>query len=175
MSAEETGVGIEIQLKGSEEALKKLSAAAERLDDPTPLFDLIGASMVTSTRQRFEKETDPKGNPWPKSIRVQLEGGKTLFDQGTLANSFSHEASRSGVEWGTNVIYAAIHQLGGDIVAKDGGALHFTIGGADVFVPKVTIPQRAFLGLNDDDEATIAELAAEYIMAPIDGSTANAR
>lgn len=169
-----TGVGYELKLEGSEAALRKLGAAAERLEYATPLFDLVGAMLVTSTRDRFERETDPEGTPWPSSIRVQLEGGKTLFDSGHLANSFSHEPSNSGVEVGTNVLYAAIQQFGGVIRPVSADALHFSIGGRDVFVKEVTIPRRAFLGLEAADEEAIEEIAGDYVLAPFVGSGADA-
>jgi phage virion morphogenesis protein len=171
MTGEESspGAGFELKLEGSDEALQALGAAADRLDRPAPLFDLIGAMLVTSTRDRFERETDPEGTPWPPSIRARLEGGRTLFDSGQLANSLTHEADDQGVEVGTNVLYAAIHQFGGTIVPVSADALAFSIGGVPVFAQKVDIPRRAFLGLDAADRDAIIEIAEEFILAPIEG------
>lgn len=168
------GAGFEITLEGSDEALRQLGEAADRLEHPAPLFDLVGAMLVTSTQNRFERETDPEGNPWPPSIRVQLEGGRTLYDSGTFFGSFTHEASDAGVEVGTNAIQAAIHQFGGVIRPRSAEALHFVMGGRDVFAKQVTIPRRAFLGLDAADEEAIAELAGDYVLAPLNGESTDA-
>lgn len=163
------GAGYELKLEGSEQALRRLGEAADRMEHAAPLFDRIGAMLVSSTQHRFERQADPEGNPWPKSIRAQLEGGRTLFDSGTLFRDLTHEATDQGVAVGTNLIYAAIHQFGGTIRPVADEALHFTIGGAEVFVKEVSIPQRAFLGLDADDEAAITELASQFVLAPIEG------
>ena len=159
----------ELRLEGSEKALGKVADAAARVAKPAPLYDLIGAMLVTSTQHRFHRQAGPDGNPWPKSIRAQMQGGRTLFDSGRLEGSITHEASDRGLAVGTNVLYAAIHQFGGTIRAKDGGMLHFTIGGADIFTREVNMPARPFLGLDAEDEAAIEDIASDYILAPIGG------
>ena len=161
-----------IAVGGLDATLAQLGEAAGRLEHPAPLFDLIGAAMVTSTQMRFEAGIDPEGHPWPISLRVQFEGGKTLIDSGLLRNSLTHEASDAGVAWGTNVIYAGVHQRGAVIRPVNAEALHFRLGGEDVFTREVTIPRRAFLGVDQDDEAEILDIAAEYVMAPLGGADA---
>lgn len=158
--------GVSFELTGAEEALAKLGTAADRMDHALPLFDAIGAMLVTSTQQRFETETDPSGTPWPASLRAKTDGGKTLTDSAHLRNSMTHEPDDTGVMVGTNVIYAAIHQLGGVIRAKSAEFLHFISGGEDVFVKSVTMPQRAFLGLDDADEKEIEAIAGDFVLAP---------
>lgn len=164
-------VGISIRVEGSEKASAELMAAADRLDNPMPLYDDIGLMLVASTQQRFEMETDPQGNPWPQSIRVQLEGGKTLTDTGRLAGSITNETDAAGLEVGTNEIHAAIHQQGGTIRAKTKRGLRFRPLGAnsDIIRQSVTIPRRAFLGLDDQDEADITRLVAEYVGGAFEG------
>jgi phage virion morphogenesis protein len=167
------GAGYRVELE-ADEALAKLGAAVERLEHPAPLYDIIGAMLVTSTQQRFERQAGPDGTSWPPSFRAMMEGGRTLFDGGDLFRSLTHEATDQGVEVGTNVLYAAIHQFGGTIRAKDGGMLHFSIGGADVFVREVNMPARPFLGLDAADTDAIEELAADYIVAPLVAGGADA-
>lgn len=162
--------GARIELKGHEEAIAALSATIARLDKPAPLYDAIGAMLVTSTIKRFETETDPEGNAWPKSARALADGGKTLTDSTHLRGSITHEADDKGLRVGTNVIYAAIHQFGGTIVPKTAGALRFMVGGELVTVQSVTMPKRAFLGLNDEDESAITELAQAWIFDPAESA-----
>jgi phage virion morphogenesis protein len=161
--------GVRFELDGSEAALVALSAAAARLDDPMPLYDEIGSMLVVSTQNRFEREEAPDGTPWPMSIRVLTEGGKTLSDTRRLVNSITHEASRDGVAVGTNVVYAVPHQMGATIRAKTARGLRFQIAGGWVIIHSVDIPERAFLGLDAEDEKAIGDIAGDYLSEPLGG------
>lgn len=163
------GASITIELAGATGALGQLGEAAARLDHPAPMYDLVGAMLVTSTQHRFETETDPAGHPWPASIRAMTEGGKTLTDSAYLRNSMTHEASDAGVEVGTNVPYAAPNQFGADIVPVNAPALVFTIGGRKVFSQHVHLPARPFVGISQDDETEIAAIVGDYVLAPFGG------
>lgn len=159
--------GLRIEISGEDAVLGALARAADRLAHPKPLFDAIGALLVASTQMRFERGVDPEGKAWPPSLRVLLEGGRTLVDSGELVASITHEPSDTGVVVGTNSIKAAAHQFGATIRPKTAKALAFSIGGRDVFAGEVTIPRRAFLGLDDDDEAMIVEEAEGFVLAPL--------
>jgi len=166
MADDPTGTGFRLELTGHGAAMAALERAADRLDHPAPLFDAIGALLVASTQLRFERGLDPEGNPWPPSLRVLIEGGKTLLDTGELVASITHEADDTGAAVGTNSIKAGPHQFGATIRPVTAEALTFEIGGAQVFAREVTIPRRAFLGLDEDDEAMIAEEAEGFVLAP---------
>lgn len=165
--------GVRMELEGADEALAALGLIVARIDHPRPLYDELGRMLTTSTGQRFEDEEDPEGNPWPKSIRALLDGGKTLTDSTALRGSITWEASDTGVSVGTNVIYAAIHQLGGIITAKTSAGLHFQIGGVWVTKASVTMPARAFLGVSDADETEILNIAGEWLLEPVGGADEN--
>lgn len=159
-----------LDLEGAEAALRFLGDAAARVDKPRDMFDEIGAMLAASAQRRFEQEEDPEGNPWPDSLRKLLEGGTTLRDKGRLVGSLTHEPSDEGVAVGTNVIYAAIHQLGGTIRAKTSKGLRWRSPGNGGWVTKqeVTMPRRAFLGVDEDDEDEIEFIAARLIGAETD-------
>jgi len=133
-----SGVTIEIDTKP---VLHMLQRVAERLDDMTPVMRAIGAVVVNQTDEAFEQGQSPAGKPWKPSARVREKGGQTLIDSARLRNSITSEASAKQVEVGTNVIYAAIHQLGGVIRPKTKKALAF--GG--IVRKSVTMPARPFL------------------------------
>ena len=96
-----------------------------------------------------------------------MEGGKTLVDSARLMQSITSNASDTGVEVGTNVLYAAIHQFGGTIRAKTSRGLRFKIGkGRDASWAtrqSVTIPARPFLGIDAEDEAEIIQIATDWL------------
>lgn len=141
-----------------------LTALLARADDATPAFAAIGESLVTSTQHRFETGTDPDGSAWPVSLRAALQNGQTLADSGRLKDSLTYRAAPQSVEVGTNVIYAAIHQFGGVIRAKSAKALAFTLAnGAFVLARQVTMPRRAFLGLDSEDRQEIPATVADWL------------
>jgi len=149
-------------------ALAGLRAAA---GDLYPAMDQIGAALTASTQARFERGRGPDGNPWPQSLRARLQGGQTLVDKAHLVQSITHQATGQGVDVGTNLIYAGIHQFGGTIKAKGGGKLRFKLaGGGFATVASVTMPARPFLGIDDDDERAIGAILADHLRAAAPGS-----
>lgn len=162
--------GVSITLDGAEAALAALARAVEATDKPKALFDEIGQALTLSTQHRFETQTDPDGNPWPVSIRALLDGGRTLTDTGRLRGSITWQASGRDVAVGTDVIYSAIHQLGGTITAKTSAGLTFRVGGRWITKSSVTLPARPFLGLDADGEAEIEAIAADWLGSALQGT-----
>ncbi len=158
-------MSVAVHVDGSSTALAALAAAVRRLGDARPMFDEIGAALVTSAQMRFEAEAGPEGSPWPRSVRAMLDGGKTLTDTARLRASLTHVAHADSVEVGTNVLYAAIHQFGGTIRARTKRGLRFRPAGngGDVVRRSVTLPARPFLGLSDTDAATILKIVAAHL------------
>ena len=142
-------VGLQIHLRADDAEVKRvLAGLVRRGQDLTPAMDEIGSMLVASTIDRFERETGPDGRRWTPSQRVLKHGGQTLTDTGRLRSSITHRAGRNFVAVGTNVIYAAIHQLGGK--AGRGHA-------AD-------IPARPYLGIDADDETEILEILRDHLV-----------
>jgi phage virion morphogenesis protein len=179
-----TGASFTVDLKDEESALADLGALIGRLDDPTPAYEDVGQALITSTHDRWERGVDPDGSPWPPSLRVIAHGGKTMILSSRLFRSVAANATRTGVEIGTNVIYAAIHQFGGAIQkAARTAVLHFKTNKrtgrsrfakpgkadrarkAEIGAHTVTMPIRAFLGLDEDDPRTIATIFERYLSA----------
>lgn len=90
-----------------------LNELAGRMDDLTPVMQTIGEIVMEQTDTAFETGVGPDGKPWPASGRALATGGQTLIDTAVLRNSINVLATENQVEVGTNVLYAAIHQLGG--------------------------------------------------------------
>src|SRR5690606_10662975 len=80
----------------------------------------IGEKLVQTTRLRFDTQQSPDGVMWPKLAPATLKkkhknANKILTLRGYLRGSLRWQADSNSVEIGTNKIYAAIHQFGGDI------------------------------------------------------------
>lgn len=135
--------------------------------NPADAMRDIATYGESSTRERFRMQIGPDGNRWKPSLRVQLHGGKTLTKDGHLAGSITSRSSSKFAEWGSNRIYAAIHQIGGEIKAKFSATLRFRLAnGAFVSTNKVTIPERPYLGVNDENASDILDI----LQARIEGA-----
>jgi phage virion morphogenesis protein len=176
-----SGAGIQVEAQA---ALGTLAGYIARTANPRGMFERIGASVVTSTQRRFELGRDPDGVPWLPSLRARAKGGKTLVLSARLMQSQTFIASDTGVEAGTNAIYAAIHQFGGIIrQAAREAVLHFRHNArtgrtrfakanskanfaqkAQIGEHTIVMPKRAFLGLDDDDDREIVRIAEDWIV-----------
>lgn len=157
--------GLKIQILVDDAPVQAaLAQLARRGEDLTPAMDEIGSMLVTSTQMRFEQGEDPDGAPWPPSLRAIIEGGQTLIDSGRLRDSITHQAGPDHVDVGSNVIYAAIHQLGGRVEAKSKPFLVFELGGRTIFTKAVNIPARPYLGVSEGDRQEIVEILRDHLL-----------
>lgn len=156
--------------------------------------DEIGEAMVASTQRRFQAETGPGYSAgWIPSKRVLKHGGKTLQLTRRLYRSLVHNvisAATSGaaVEWGTNVAYAWVHQIGALLYhragtvkvnrkVKDGEILPgFVKRSKSNFETEhtfgnyaVIIPARPFVGIDAGDTTEIAEILTRRLAAAMAG------
>jgi len=104
-------IQLKINQRNIEEVSKELREIVRRVSDLKPVLAEFGIHMVRSVEQTFQASGRPA--PWPPSIRALRQGGKTLIKTARLKNSIV--ASVTGprtLRLGTNVAYAAVHQLG---------------------------------------------------------------
>lgn len=140
--------------------------AARKLDDLTPLMQEIGEYLLESSKENFRTGSAPDGTPWAPRSPVTLaayeargerpKGGPLVGVSRALSTTITYEAGPDSVEWGSNMIYAAVMQFG---AAQ--GAFGATARGSPI--PWGTIPARPFLGIGADDEAEITDLIAEHL------------
>jgi HK97 gp10 family phage protein len=139
----------EVDLKEFEAAMSKLSDAAR----DNALREALDAGG-------FELEAE---------IKMQIDKQK-LRDTGNLINSIQKKKTKvtgnSGeVQVGTNVIYAAIHEFGGVIRAKNAKALRFrTKDGQWHTVKSVTIPARPYMRPAVDEGKGRVEAAVRAVL-----------
>lgn len=163
--------GVKFQIEVDD---REVNAALERLlavgQSPREVMEDIATYGENSTRDRFMTGTGPDGNAWKPSHRVTEKGGKTLIDSSRLLSSITSQAGDNFAEWGSNAIYAAIHQVGGEIRAKTAKGLFFKLAdGTGRRVKKVTIPARPYLGINAEDEVNIVDIVNQHLAAVANG------
>lgn len=169
-----------------------LAALSARLGNLKAPLAEAGQTLVTLADLAFRNQQDPWGRAWQRLAASTLKrrrkgpgrgAGQILRDTGRLQNSISYRADAHSVTVGTNVVYAAIHQFGGDLQRQARTAtLYFkqrkdgTVGtrfvrrsrsdfaqDVQIAAHTVTMPRRAFLPISaagriDLPAATLAEI-----------------
>lgn len=168
----------------------QVSARLERLatSGTQDLMPQIGEYLQRSTEKRFKTQTAPDGTPWRAlqpnyAKRKKYHKDKILTLRGYLRRSIRYQVTDpSTVEVGTNVEYAAIHQLGGSITQNAQSRLqrYRSVAGRVLFAAnkhkrgvtqrwvtrgayQVNIEARPFLGLSTDDEAGIRSIILDWL------------
>ena len=104
------------------EIFAALDRVARAVTDMTLVMADIGEDMVQSTRDRFLSGTAPDANPWAPKSRTTIESYERRKDpvdlrplfgpSRRLSSEIASYASETSVEWGSNLIYAAVMQFG---------------------------------------------------------------
>lgn len=149
-----------LQLNINMSQIERLGARIQALGniDHGELLEGIAAEVETQTRRRIsEEKTAPDGTAWPEwseDYAATRNGGQSLLESsGALIDSIESVASDDSVEIGSNLIYAAIHNLGGTEDMAPGPA---------------GIPARQYLGFSDDNLSDLQNVVDDFVDAAID-------
>ncbi len=142
-----------------------LRDAIDKVSQPAPLMRTVATELGTVTAFNFLSQGRPQwlGLQRPSARRAN---GAILQDSGRLRDSIVASNTDTTATIGTNVVYAAIHQLGGQtrphvILPRDKQALAFNGHVVKkVNHPGSKIPARPFLPIAPDGKLQ-AEAASE--------------
>ena len=143
---------IEIKFE-NKEVLDKILEVAKQSEDLRPLMKNIAGIFASSTEDNFAEEGRP--DKWvelsevTKNLRKEINKypGQILQVTGQLASSVNTYYDNDSAIIGSNLAYAAIHQLGGQAGRNK----------------KVTIPARPYIKLVDDDYDEIMHEIEEHL------------
>ena len=132
---------------------RKLLELAQKGENLRPLMKNIAGIFASATEENFKNEGRP--DKWTelseatKKQRTKQKKwpGQILQVSGQLASSISTQYDDESAVIGSNLDYAAIHQLGGQAGKNK----------------KVTIPARPYLKLIDDDFNEILDATKQYL------------
>jgi len=166
-----------VQLRTEFTGLEAYKRQLDRLShfNTTKLLDGIGAIIETQTRRRLSEEKEApvltaassrsggSSSSWeplsPKyaARKRKISSGGILELTGSLIDSITHNVDGDEVEIGSNLPYARIHQLGGEIEAPTwfGSRRSRSGGQISTSTHKSEIPARPYLGLSDDNQDEI--------------------
>ncbi len=171
----------------SEEVRNAIGQAVNALDNPAPLFQVIIEYLHRAHRARFRAQVSPDGKAWqalsPRyQKRKHKNRGKILTLRGHLRNTLRGQFDATGLEFGTDRKYGAIHQFGGDIKQPGGKREVFSkrtkAGVGSRFVKKassnfaqsinvgphtITMPARPWLGTSKKDDEQIVERTMAHL------------
>ena len=142
---------IEIKLD-NKEVESRLLDLAKRSENLRPLMKNIAGVFAYSTEENFQEEGRPdKWTDLAESTKKQRTKtghypGQILQVSGQLASSISTYYDNDSAVIGSNLDYAAIHQLGGQAGKNQ----------------SVTIPARPYLQLTEDDFEEIIQETEKY-------------
>ncbi|MBB4954386.1 phage virion morphogenesis protein [Agrobacterium vitis] len=135
---------------------EKLAALIGKMQHTEGFYKNVGEHLLNSVKDNFENESAPDGTRWKtlsqatrdqRSKKYGNAPSTILRASGDLMNSINMQASSDDARIGSSLIYAAIHQFGGD--AGRG--------------KKVTIPARPYLGLSSADKEEIFAIAEDWL------------
>lgn len=132
---------------------EKLLDIAKRVENLRPLMKNIAGIFSYSTEENFKKEGRPdKWLALAESTKKQRTKkrkwpGQILQVEGKLAASINTYYDNDSAIIGSNLEYAAIHQLGGQAGRNK----------------SVEIPARPYLGITDEEQQEIIDLIVKYI------------
>ena len=170
--------GASIQFSMADKQIAAVMGSLRRLggQDRAMLLRAIGVGLVEATMEHFATATDPTGQPWKALLPAYaaMKSGPGILRErgmsGGLQGSITFNvANANTVEWGSNKVYAAIHQFGGVIQPKAAKALVFRLGGRLVHARRVTIPARPYLGFGSLEQEAVQDATAVIFARAISG------
>ena len=104
---------IKAQIKGLDRLERFVDRLLFKVADTRTLMEKLGARFVSTTVDRINRGIELPNAPL---TRAWKKGSNTpLRDTGRLMSSITYKAGKDLVIWGSNLLYAGIHQLGGTI------------------------------------------------------------
>lgn len=130
-----------------------------------PLMDAIAGVGEEATIERIDAGGPaPDGSAWPPRHPSNPNPHPLLNLEGGLVDSLESEATADTAIWGSSLVYARIHQLGGTIVPRDAPALSFFVKGQGlIHASQVTIPARPYLGYGAPERQGVADVIEAWL------------
>lgn len=154
----------------------RVQAAITQLEglgrNSAPMMWAIGVAMVRNTGNRMDGSVDATGAAWAPLLPAYAaikRGPGILRESLGLQRSLTFEAANGAVLWGSDKIYAAVHQFGGVITVKNAKFLRFKLAGGWVSRKSVKIPARPYLGIDATDERDIIEVVDGFYERALQG------
>lgn len=145
----------------SKEVNDKLLELAQRAKNTKPVMREIALIIRNYVDEKFETEGRYQGEKWEdlkepykqKRTKKKRGKGKILTLDGELREKIDDKVTNDSVVVGTNQVYAAIHNFGGDVKKRNGGTFEMPKRQFMAFEPKLNelIADEVFVHLKLQD------------------------
>ena len=139
-------------------AQSQLEQIAKQLQQPRKLYGLLGETLKKIHDQRFKDQRSPDGKKWeplsPKYAAYKIRKGKgkrILKFDGALSERTAYNYDDQGVEFGSPMKYARVHQYGSNKSSGRGSG----------------IKPRPWLGVSNEDENLLLDKATAHLSRAI--------
>lgn len=165
------GVAVEL---GTPElaALAQHLRRASRADRRRLMAGLAAAGESAARGRVTAGGPDPDGRPWRPRHPLSTSRRPLLNREGGLHDSIEADSSESAARWGTNLVYARIHQLGGVVLPRRRKVLAFLRGENPIFARRAVIPARPFLGWGAAERREAAAVVERWLARALPGGGA---
>jgi len=153
----------------SEDTGRRLEELVARMDEPIGFYKAVGEYLKSEAIPRnFANESAPDGTPWaklsPVTVARREAAGHTPIEilrsnSGSVQNLFSsiiYQMTEDSLLVGSPMKQAAVMQFG----AAQGAFGRTKRGGP---IPWGGIPSRPYLGLSDEDQREIINIAVDWL------------
>ena len=111
----------------------------------------------------------PAGERWRPRHPLNPSRKRLLNREGALHDSIEGGADASTAHWGSNLVYARIHQMGGVIRPRRSRMLRFELGDKTIFARRVTIPPRPYIGWGAAERREAARVVSRWLDQALPG------
>lgn len=130
----------------------------KKVKDLRPLMRVVSQTMKLEVDENFETEGQNAGEKWAdwsdswrlRRTKAGRGNGKILNFNGELRQSITRKSTDTEATVGTNKVYAAIHNFGGEIKKRNGGTFEMA--------------KRSFMVWTDDLKSKIETEVVAYLM-----------
>jgi len=148
------GAKIQISTQGAQAVSDVLTQLIKNANNLAPALGNVGEHLMLTHRDHFDEQRSPDGTPWqalsPDYAKSKKKNkDKILRLNDILRDTFAYNIGDESLEFGTNLIYAAIQHYG---------------GASDMPPSLAAIPARPLIGLSDDDEKEVIEILSEFLI-----------
>ena len=156
------GTAVVIDVREVAELHRAMRAASKASLAPL-MDDIAGVGEEAAMERIRDGGPAPDGTEWPPRHPDYGSDQALLNRDGGLRESIQGEAGEDRAMWGSSLVYARIHQLGGTIVPRNALALTFELGGERVDVKSVTIPPRPYLGYGPEERRGVEDVIEAWL------------
>ncbi len=150
------GASIKIESEGFAKVIDIIQDIAAKSGKLEPVMADIGEQLLLSHQERNAKAEAPDGTAWAalsettQQLKPRHQNNPLRLND-ILLNQLLYVADDTGLEFGSNMIYAAMQHFGG-------------VTSPNSMIPNKEIVARPFIGMTTEDEQLALDTVEDYLL-----------